>query len=529
MTNPSPQSLKNSASMMKSTKRTLIVSGLTMVSRLLGFARIAVISAFFGASGMADVLNLTFNIPNNFRKLLAEGALSAAFIPVLSESIVRADGSPREPRRILRNILSFQLVIILPLCLMAILFARPLMNGLLADFGDPWKTKLAENLFRLFINYFLLISVSAALMGALNSHNRFFFSAASPLLFSICVISSIVFFHSFLGPYAMAVGVLLGGMAQILLQTPSFLKLGYDFKPDFRFNNPAFRRILKKWFSVVVTSTVFTVTQIVAYRLASVLEEGSTSSLSYAVTFWQLPLGIFSASINTVLFPKMSRQASRGEIDGLGETLRHGLLLLAAFLIPSTVFFSFFGGETIALALQRGRFTAENTYMTNRALGAYAWGLFSVGVFHLLQRFFYTLKNYRIPFWAALGAGILDIGLSLILKETSLRVAGLALANSISFSLGALVLVFLARRRLKQIGTANIFLPLGKILGSSLVMGLFLFSYKVLLGSWTEWRGLEFLVKFLIGALGAGGIILGLYRILKLEMLNNIFRKKGQS
>ena len=339
-----PHPSDNSPLMATSTRRTLLVSGFTMISRFLGFIRIAVVSAIFGASGMADVLNLTFNIPNNFRKLLAEGALSAAFIPVLSESIACDDGTFRKPRGIVRNILSFQLVILVPLCLLSIFFAHPLMNGLLADFGETWKTDLSADLFRFFINYLLLISVNATLMGALNSHNRFLVSAAAPPLFSLCVISSIILLHPLLGPHAMAAGVLLGGAAQILLQAPSFLKLGYGFKLDFGFNNATFRRILRQWLSVVITSSIFILTQIVAYRFASVLEEGSTSALSYAVGFWQLPVGIFSASLTTVLFPKMSRQASQGNIDGLRESLRYALRFLAAFLIPSTVFLIPFRG-----------------------------------------------------------------------------------------------------------------------------------------------------------------------------------------
>lgn len=448
---PSPNHIQHSGSMGKSTRSTMLVSGLTMISRILGFVRIAVISAVFGAAGVADVINLTFNIPNNFRKLLAEGALSAAFIPVLSESIVHDDGSHGGPRRIVRNILSFQLILLVPLCLLCIVFARPLVSGVLAHFDEPWKEALSADLFRWFINYLLLISVSAALMGALNSHSRFFISAVTPVLFSLCVISSIVILHPLMGPYAMVVGVLVGGAAQILFQTPQFLKLGYDFKPDFKFHHPAFRRIMKQWLPVVVTSSVFTITQVVAFRFASALEEGSTSALTYAVVFWQLPMGIFSASITTVLFPKMSRQDARGDREGLRESLQYGVRFMAVFLIPSAVFLTLFGTETISLALQRGKFTAENTYMTAKVLGAYSLGLFSVGVFNFSQRFFYAAKEYRIPFWVAFGTGALDIILSVILKETSLRVSGLALANSISFSLGAAVFLILARRRLGRI------------------------------------------------------------------------------
>jgi putative peptidoglycan lipid II flippase len=286
----------------KSTVSTFVVMICTMVSRILGFARTAVVTAIFGASGAADVINLTFAVPNNLRKLMAEGALSSAFIPVLSETLVeKPDGT--ESKSIVRSILTFQLILLVPLSVLCIVFARPLIAVVLAEFSEEWQVTLSAGLFRWFINYLLLISISAVLMAVLNSHNRFFVPALTPILFSVSVIGSILLLHGRLGEYSMAVGVLAGGLAQILFQTPSFMRLGYRFRPNFDFSSPRFRKVLRQWLPVLATSSIYTITETVAFRFSSGLAPGSASAMSNALVFWQLPFGIFSPPSPRFFFP----------------------------------------------------------------------------------------------------------------------------------------------------------------------------------------------------------------------------------
>ncbi|RKX81318.1 MAG: murein biosynthesis integral membrane protein MurJ, partial [Spirochaetes bacterium] len=196
----------------------------TLLSRLLGFIRVAVIGAIFGASGKADVLNTVFQIPNNLRKLLAEGALSSAFIPALSSLIVK-NNSLDSAKKLTRNIITFLILILTPLIVLAIVFARPIINVLL-PFPEKWKVELSINLFRWLIGYIGLISISSIIMAVLNSHGQFIIPALSPTLFSICVISSILFLYRYIGIYSVAAGVLSGGLAQIIFQSPLYLKKG---------------------------------------------------------------------------------------------------------------------------------------------------------------------------------------------------------------------------------------------------------------------------------------------------------------
>lgn len=422
---------------------TAIVMVSTAVSRMLGFVRIAVIGAVFGASGEADVLNLVFNIPNNLRKLLAEGALSSAFVPVLSAGIVE-DTTGSAPRELVRRLIGFQLVILVPLLVASTLFAQPVVN-LILDFPELERQLLAARLFRWLIHYLLLISIGAVFMGALNAHGEFVVPALSPLWFSVAVIGAVLVFHRSLGVFSMVVGVLVGGIGQVLIQLPAAFKLHYRILPRFDFRDDRFRTVLAQWLPVLSTSSIFTINQQVALFFASALADGSGSAMTNALVFWQLPFGVFGASITTVLFPKMSREWAAGDRIALRKSVYGGLGALALLLIPSAMGLAVLGREMIAVALQRGAFTAENTLLAARVLTGYAPGLFSVAAFSFMQRFYYACGNYRVPLRTATVALAVDVGLSLWLKETVLGVAGLAIANSAAFTVGLGIMIWHAR------------------------------------------------------------------------------------
>jgi len=508
-----------------STAVTVLVMACTLLSRLLGFARIAVIGALFGASGVADVWNAVFTIPNNLRKLMAEGALSSAFIPSLSASLVE-DASGREARLVTRKVISLQLVILIPLVFLCALFARRVV-GILLAFPDPQKMQLSVSLFRWVFAYLLFISLSAVMMAVLNSHGIFVIPALSPVLFSVCVITATLLFYRWLGIYSMVIGVISGGIAQILCQLPRFLKLGYDFKPDFAFGHERFRGVLKAWLPVLASAAIFAVTQQVAVLLASGLEDGSTSALSYALVFFQLPFGIFSISIITVLFPRMSRQAARADNRALSETVSYGLRYIMVLLIPAALVYILLGEQIIAVALQRRAFTALGTLRTSRVLAGYSLGLFSLGGFTFLQRFFYSNHDFKKPLIAALVVSVSDILLSLWLRQTALRVTGLAVANSIAFTCGFILLLIWTRRTLGRLSGGAIVRTVVRM-GASLppFIGFILLYNRLTRSVWVPGSSLGNLFLLLAEALAAAAILLGMYRLLGVEVVKELMTRR---
>ncbi len=497
----------------------------TFLSRILGFIRIAVIGAFFGATGEADVLNSVFSIPNNLRKLMAEGALSSAFIPVLSETMVR-EKENGVTRKIVRNIITFQVIVIVPVCLVSIVFSDFLINRVLLEFSDPELQALAVKLFRRFISYLLLISISAAIMAVLNSHSFFFIPAVTPIIFSITVISSVIFLYNTLGVYSMVVGVLTGGVLQVVFQLPVFFRLGYDFRADTDFSNHYFVKIMKNWFPVVATASVFAINQQIAIRFASGLTTGSSSALSYAIVLWQLPFGIFSASITTVLFPKMSKLAAEGLETDLLQTMNTGIINLYALLLPSSVFLFLMGPEIISIAMQRGSFSPENTGFTAFVLKGYAPGLFITGIFNFLQRFYYSGHKYGKPFISAVIVCIVDVVLSLILKETWLAVCGLAIANTIAFFAGAVIMFIDIKKGNKNYNFRALMLDLSKISLCLVLPSLFLYLSRAYYGHlWINGLSFGLSLYFFISALIFSAAVLVLY---KLSGISFIFFRQGR-
>ncbi len=498
---------------------TISVMLCTMLSRILGFVKIVMIGAVFGGSGKADVLNAVFNIPNNLRKLMAEGALSSSFIPVIAGSL--ANKEPHSvTRKIVRNIMAFQVVVLVPVCVLSIIFSDFLVNKVLLDFADPQLQLLAVSLFRWFISYILLISISAVLLAVLNVHGYFTIPALTPILFSIAVIVSILCLHKSMGVYSMAVGVLAGGVMQILFQCPLFKKLGYDFKLSFDFKNEKFSRIMVNWFPVLATSCIFAINQQIAMRFASGLETGSSSAISYALVFWQLPFGIFSASITTVLFPQMSKEGATGQLTQLTNTLTTGIISLMGLLIPSSVIMYFLGYDIISIGMQRGSFTVDNTAMAGFVLQGYAWGLLGTGAFNFVQRYYYSLNNYKKPFFFAALVATMDVLLSLWLKETPLRVAGLAWANTISFTLGTCFMLADIKFHSKELSITAMLKELAKILIAIAVGMIPVLVYLRSCSTW--WKGgasLSYLGTFLAVCAVFAIIVLALYKVLKLDAL----------
>ncbi len=513
----------------RSAVSTVIVMSATLVSRILGFVRTAAISAIFGAGGVADVILLVFNIPNNLRKLLAEGALSTAFIPELSKEIA---GSPEGggARRLSRNILGIQSIILIPL--IAVSLAVPaFVLGVFETFDDPAKSQLAEVLFRWMIPYILLVSISAVMMAVHNTHGRFFVPAITPIVFSIAVIASIYIGSGRIGPVAMGIGVLAGGIAQILVQYPSYRRLGYSLIPAFNFSDPAFRRVMRRWIPILLTSSLFAINNQIALFLASWLPDKSVSSLSYAIVFFQLPFGIFSASISTVLYPLMSRQAAGKDLRGLNDSLGFGFRSMWVLLVPSAMALILLGEPIISVALQRRAFTGEDTILTARVLAAYSLGMPFVGLFNITQRALYATGETRKPFYIALAAVILDIALSIIFVMTGKSDStSLAWANTIAFAFGATLQYIVIRKSNGFTIAGNTLMTFFKgLFGTALGAGSILIMYRILGRDWwVEGSSWSSTWRLCVICLVAIIVILSSYHWMKVEAVS-IILKRGKN
>jgi putative peptidoglycan lipid II flippase len=247
-----------------------------------------------------------------------------------------------------------------------------------------------------------------------------------------------------------------------------------------------------------------------------------------ALVFFQLPFGIFSISIVTVLFPRMSRLAAAGDGKALRSTVSYGLGFILVLMVPATLLFLFWGRSIIAVALQRRAFTARDTLLTAAVLRAYSYGLFSVGAFTFLQRFFYSAHDFRTPLLSALLVAAVDIGLSLWLRTTVLRVRGLAVANSAAFTVGLVHLLAAARRRLGGLEGRSLLDASRRMLLALAPFTAFLIGFRLTTrGVWesgSSWRTLGIL---LAGGLGGLAVLLGMYWLVRVPMLRDMLRRRS--
>lgn len=506
----------------------LIVMACTLATRLLGFLKFVVISAIFGGQGGADILNAVLSIPNNLRKLMAEGALSTAFIPSLSKKLV--EGDKLSAQKIARQILGLQWLILFPITIFIIIFHREAIK-IFVHFRSSQDMLTAGELLAWVAPYILIISISAVLMAVLNSHNQFFIAAICPLIFSVAIICTTLLFYKSLGIFSMALGVLLGGLGQLMIQYPSYRKLGYSLLPNFQLKDPAVGTVIRRWGPILATSSVFAINQQIAVFLSSWLAPGSASALANAVVFFQLPFGIFSASVNTVYYPQISRYVHQNVPEKLNESLTSGLRLLLVTLLPSGFLLTILGHEIISVAFMRGAFKAQHVAMAATTLSGFCWGMFFTAGYNFIQRYFYAKGHMHAPFFSAAIACILDVILSLFLIRTPLGVAGLAHANSLAFFISFTMLLLLLKFKYQNLHIKSLVIELLKVcIVLICAFGLYFLIRKPLGTSWWQqgasWARFGTLIIY-TAVLGIA-ILLG-YQILGVKFLDILKRKKTAS
>ncbi len=416
-------------------KNSIVVMTFTFLSRVVGIFKARVIATVFGATVVGDLLNFTFNIPNNFRKLFAEGALSSAYIPRFS-ALVADEESEERSKNLLKVMHAFQLLITLLLIGGVLLFGRQIIK-IISDYSDPSLVNLGAKLLFFFTIFLAAISFSALWSGVLHSHGSFLVAAAAPLLFSLAIIGAVKLTEGLLGPFSMALGVVLGGVLQALVVWLALRGYSYRLRLSFNFKNRDFLDVLKAWLSVTLIALTTILTQQVSYFFASALPEGSVTALSNAIIIWQAPYGIFYGAIATVYFPLIAA----AHPDEVKKVISKGLAYLVVFLVPVTITLVTLRNETVAVLLQSGLFKLKDTLLTGSILLYYALGIPIVAWYSFLQRACYSLGKYRVALYFNLTVAAVDIlGMVILIKLMGWGVGALSLANTIAFGVGALLL-----------------------------------------------------------------------------------------
>jgi putative peptidoglycan lipid II flippase len=446
-----------------------IVSSLTLLSRVTGLIRDVLISYLFGAGMAAEAFFVAFRFPNFFRRLVAEGAMSVAIVPVFSDLL--ASGRRAEAERGLRALVAMALLLLVGLAALGTGLAPLWIEVFAPGFaGSPELQDLAVRLTRLLFPYLVLIGAVAVLAGYLNACRHFVAPALSPALLNLVVISTAVALYPLLEEPvdALAYGVLAGGTCQLALQVVALRRRRVALWPSWEPGHEAVRRSFALLLPATFGTAIFQVNVLVATVLASMLPVGSISYLWYADRVFEFPLGLFVAALGTAALPSMASQAARGELAGLRESLVFALALMNLVAVPATVGLVLLAEPITALLFERGAFGPNESLMTARALRCYAVGLWPVAAVRLLAPAFYALGDPRTPVRAAVLTVLVNIVASIALMGPvpaeggpawltalvnrltifDLDHAGVALATSIAAMGNATLLGILLLRRL---------------------------------------------------------------------------------
>ncbi|MDF1822491.1 MAG: murein biosynthesis integral membrane protein MurJ [Alcanivoracaceae bacterium] len=450
MTDQQPQQQENSRKTSGLLASTGVVSAMTMLSRVLGLVRDIVFARLLAVSAGTDAFFIAFRIPNFLRRLFAEGAFNQAFVPVLAE--YRQRGVPAATRELVNRVAGALGGVLALVTLVGVVGAPLLIWVFAPGFGDnPAQRELATEMLRLTFPYLFFISLTAFAAGILNTWGRFAVPAFTPVLLNLCLISAALFvtplFAEGRQAVALAWGVLVAGVVQLLFQLPFLARLGLMPRPQMVWEDPGVRRILALMAPAIFGVSVSQINLLLDTVLASFLETGSVSWLYYSDRLNELPLGVFGIAIATVVLPSLSRKHASASTEAFSHTLDWALKMVLLVGAPAAVALAVLAEPLLGALFKYGEFRLLDVQMAALSLQAYSGGLLAFMLIKVLATGYFSRQDTRTPVRIGVIAMVANMILNLLLIW-HLRHAGLALATAAS----AWVNTFLLYRGLARDG-----------------------------------------------------------------------------
>jgi putative peptidoglycan lipid II flippase len=456
----------------------LTVGGLTGISRILGYIRDMVTAWLLGATGLADAFFIAYRIPNLLRRIMGEGAITIAVVPVFNE--VKEKEGLEKAFKMAESVFTLMFISLVIITIIGELIAPGLVALLAFGKINTGDFQVAVHLTRIMFPFILLIGIVSLFMGILNSVGHFAAPAGAPILLNIFMIGIPTIFYVwypfFSSPAdALAWGVIAGGVAQILLQLPQLkrYKVPIRFNADFRDKN--IRQVTRLMGIAAIGASIYQINVLVGTQLASFLKTGSISFLYYAQRLLELPLGIFAFAVGNVMLPAMSSASARMDNTELSSLISRSIVMVLVFTVPSSVALVILAEPVTAVLFMRGAFTIADAKETAYALQMYSISLWAIGYVRILNQALYSMQEAKTVVnigWMAL---VVNVAMSLLLMFF-MRHAGIALASSISVFFQLIIFHFiLARKQIKF--SMSLYRDCLKIITASVIMGIVLYLF----------------------------------------------------
>ncbi|MBC7460121.1 MAG: murein biosynthesis integral membrane protein MurJ, partial [Thermoleophilia bacterium] len=476
---------------------TLIFSAATFLSRIAGLVREIITAAVFTVGNSYSAFVVANQIPNLLRSLVADSALSAAFVPVFTE--LRESGDDKRAWKVASAVCSIIVVVLGPLTLLAMVFAPVFVTPFVDATFSPQDVALAIGLVRVLLPIVLILALSGVIVGILNSNDRFGAAALAPVAWNGVILASlavgVLFFRESWGIWIYAIGTVAGTVVQALMPVPWLRGLGGSLRATFDWRDPKVKEIFVLMLPVTISLGLINLQQLIssyfaahvdASLLVSGLEAGAGPAvLDKAFRIYMLPQGIFSVAVTTVFFPVLARMVARDDRPGFASTVDSGLRRILILLVPSSVFIGVFALPITRMLYQHGKFGAPQSEAVSLALIAFAIGLTFNGLSLMLIRSFFSLRATWVPTWISLATLVANFVLA-ALTYRAWGVFGTALATSVANVIGVALLYALLVPRTSGLGTRRTLAVGAGTLGAAVVgvglAGAFYLGWEHLLG-----------------------------------------------
>lgn len=471
----------------------------TLMSRLLGFAREILIAAALGAGPTAEAFLIAFSLPNMFRRILAEGAMNLAFVPMFSKMLDQED----QARSFARDAFAWMTAIFILLTVLATLGMPWLVWSMASGFSGDERFDLAVSYGRITFIYILFISLAALLSGMLNSLGKFAAAAAAPVMLNVLFIIAIL-----MGMAAgwdigltLVITVPIAGIVQFAVVWIALVRLGWVVTPRLPRLTQDIKTLMIIALPAILTGGVSQINLLVGRNVASV-NEGAIAWLSYADRLYQLPLGVIGIAMGVVLLPELSRRLKDNDTDGAQDAFSRAAEISLALTLPATAAFIAVPTALVSVLFERGQFTGTDTNATALALMIYAIGLPAFVLQKVLQPLYYarsdTTRPFRFAIWTMVINLVLAIGLQPFIGWIAAPVATTVAAW------GNVLMLYVGAARMGQAAhlDTRFFKRLGPIVLSSALMGIGVYAAGLALEGWLNTATLRYLALLILIALG---------------------------
>ncbi len=463
----------------KSLFRSLLnVSGMTLISRIIGFMRDMVMARYFGAGFASDAFLVAFKLPNLLRRIFAEGAFSQAFVPVLAE--YKNQRTHKETRDFVASVTGLLALVLILFTILGVVFAGAVILITAPGFTtDPQKFHLTVILLRITFPYIFFISIASLVSGVLNTWGKFSIPAFTPTILNLIWLIFALLLRHFFNPPIMtiAVAVFVGGILQLSFQLPFLRKIDMLVIPRIDFRNSAVWRVVRLMVPAVFAMSISQISLVINTIFASYLPSGSVSWMYYADRLMEFPTGVLGVALGTILLPSLSKHASNKNTLEFSKTMDWGVRLCLLMALPATVGLAITAKELTMTLFMHGKFDLFDVAMTDRALTAYAVGLTGIILVKVFGPGFYANQDIKTPVKIAICVLICTQLMNLAFIGP-FKHAGLALSIGLGACLNAGSLCYLLIKRGIYVPQSGWRMFLLKMIVAVVVMALCLFLCK---------------------------------------------------